>query len=536
VVSEQLEDSLRHEIESYIEGRIGGIRQEIAALQSQLNESLSRLMDRQSDVQLEGGVAASIMEHLRAAHEEGIDLAASESSRAKASSDMAIVKAAISEIEQQQSQADILKILVNRSSAFAPRVAFFVVKGEQSIGWRARGFEGSVGDNVIHQLSFPASADTSVGNAIRSRETWSGEPGSHSENQLILDRFGDSPPARVVTVPLVVRGRTVAVLYADSGALDSEAINLEALETLVRVAGMAVDLLAARSGQQASSREPEAKPEEAKVEEPTPPEPESYTPVAEYDEISPVVEESAPAAEVHDFEEAVPEPVAVAPEPEMIEATIEPAPVEPRVEPAAWETTAEYPPVEFAPEPETAEASPEPYVVGAEAESQQFEITQPPPQFETTPEPQFEPEPPPSQFEAAAAALEAPAETTSQPGTPEAASATPRRRYGTDVELPVEVANEEERRLHNDARRFARLLVSEIKLYNEQKVTEGRSQHDLYMRLREYIDRSREMYDKRVKPEVAEKYDYFHQELVNTLAEGDATKLGSAYPGAALSV
>ena len=322
MVSEQLEDSLRHEIESYIEGRLGGIKQEIAALQSQLNESLSRLMDRQSDVQLEGGVAASILEHLRAAHEEGIDLAASESSRAKASSDMAIVKAAISEIDQQQSQADILKILVNRASAFAPRVAFFVVKGDQSIGWRARGFQGTVGDNVVHQLSFPVTADTAVGSAISSRETWSGGPGSHSENHLILNRFGDDPPARIVAVPLVVRDRTVAVLYADSAGLDSEAINLEALETLVRVAGMAVDLLAARAVPARPS--PEPKVEQIAVEEVQQVEPESYMPVAEYDEITPVVEESAPPAEVHAVSEAVPEQVEVAPEPESIETAPEP--------------------------------------------------------------------------------------------------------------------------------------------------------------------------------------------------------------------
>jgi hypothetical protein len=30
---------------------------------------------------------------------------------------------------------------------------------------------------------------------------------------------------------------------------------------------------------------------------------------------------------------------------------------------------------------------------------------------------------------------------------------------------------------------------------------------------------------------VAEKYDYFHHELVDTLAEGDVAKLGNAYPG-----
>ena len=55
----------------------------------------------------------------------------------------------------------------------------------------------------------------------------------------------------------------------------------------------------------------------------------------------------------------------------------------------------------------------------------------------------------------------------------------------------------EEEKAHSDARRFARLLVSEIKLYNEQKVAEGRRGGDLYDRLKEEdIDRSRQMYEK----------------------------------------
>jgi hypothetical protein len=477
VVSGKLEDSLRRDIESYIEGRLSGIKQEIAALQSQLNESLSRLLDRQAEVQLDGGVAASILEHLRAAHEEGIDYAASESSRAKASSDMAIVKAAISEINEQESQADILKILVNRAASFAPRVAFFVIKGEQSIGWRARGFEGTVGDNAIHQLSFPVGADTAVGNAARSRTPWSGGPGSHSEDHMILNRLGDEPPARIVAIPLVVRHRTVAVLYADSAELDSEAINLEALETLVRVSGMAVELLAGRAApaRQPAATQP-APAEEAAAEEPRVYERPAYTPTAEYDEITPVVEESAPAVEITDIE-----------------------------------TQPEPPQVEFQPEPHV-EARPEV-------------------------EPQAERQP---EFGQVETAFETPVEIASEmvpPRAPEtsAPAASPRRRYGADVDLPVEVASEEERRQHNDARRFARLLVSEIKLYNEQKVTEGRAQGDLYPRLREYIDRSRDMYDKRVKPVVAQRYDYFHHELVSTLAEGDESKLGSAYPGATVS-
>lgn len=459
MVSGHLEESLRREIEGYLEGRMGGIRQEIAALQSQLNESLSRLVDRQAEVQLGGDVTTSISEHLRAAHEEGVDLAATESARAKASSDMAIVKAAITEIDEQNSQANILKILVNRTASFAPRIAFFVIKGGDSIGWRARGFQGTVGDNAIHQMSFPVSADTAVGHAVRSRASWSGSPGSHSENHMILNRLGEDTPTRIVTVPLVVRGRAVAVLYADSADLDSDAINLEALETLVRVSGMAVELLVSRNAPAAQAEAP------APVEQAPPAVAPTYTPTAEYDEITPVVEESAPPVSPVEVETA-PAPVA--------EAAVEVQPQAEIVEPHPIAEEVPLAPVEIIAEP-----------------------------------------------------APAPAEAS--------APATPRRRYGADVELPVQVASEEERRLHNDARRFARLLVSEIKLYNEQKVAEGRNQSDLYQRLREYIDRSREMYDKRVKPEVAQRYDYFHNELVATLAEGDEGKLGTAYPGATVS-
>jgi|GEM_PF-955064 len=90
---------------------------------------------------------------------------------------------------------------------------------------------------------------------------------------------------------------------------------------------------------------------------------------------------------------------------------------------------------------------------------------------------------------------------------------------------------EEEEKLHNDARRFARLLVSEIKLYNEEAVAEGRISKDLYHRLKRDIDRSREMYQKRVSDVVARKFDYFHEEMVRILGEGDAAKLGGNYPG-----
>jgi hypothetical protein len=466
VVNGHLEDSLRREIESYLETRLSAVKQEITTLQSLLNESLSTFLECQADVQMEGSLIASITEHLHAAHERGVELAASESSRAKASSDMAIVKAGIGEINEQKSQAEILKALVNRASSFAPRVAFFVIKGENATGWRGRGFEGTVGDEAIQEISFSVNADTVVGSAAKGLDTWSGGPGSHSEDHLLLNRLGEEPAQRIVAIPLKVRGRAVAVLYADSAGLDSESINLEALETLVTVAGMAVELLSASRG---------AAPKKAVEEAPAPaeqPQP-SYEPASEY----------TPTAEP--------------------------------------------------------ESTPEPSYAGADT----IQSYEPTPAYESTPvEPSSFVEAVPAEepagvFEDSSATAEqtsitgeAPPAWSPAPG--EDSPAPSRRRYGQDADLPVEVHGDEERRLHNDARRFARLLISEIKLYNEQKVAEGRSEHDLYDRLREYIDRSREMYDKRVKAEVAARYDYFHGELVNTLAEGDASKLGANYPGA----
>jgi hypothetical protein len=75
------------------------------------------------------------------------------------------------------------------------------------------------------------------------------------------------------------------------------------------------------------------------------------------------------------------------------------------------------------------------------------------------------------------------------------------------------------------ARRYARLLVSEIKMYNDGAVRAGRERRDLLQRLKPEIDRARQMYEARIAPSHARDL-YFQQELVQTLADGDASLLG----------
>ena len=78
----------------------------------------------------------------------------------------------------------------------------------------------------------------------------------------------------------------------------------------------------------------------------------------------------------------------------------------------------------------------------------------------------------------------------------------------------------------NSARRYARLLVSEIKLYNEAAVHIGRQKRDLLARLKPEIDRARKLYSQRISPAV-DSGALFQQELVQTLADGDASLLGN---------
>ncbi|HEX4945213.1 MAG TPA: hypothetical protein VFZ34_00945 [Blastocatellia bacterium] len=316
----------------------------------------------------------------------------------------ASLHAAIAEIDAQRQQADVLSSLVKHAAHYAPRVVFFVIKSGNVIGWKATGFTNGLSDETVRSLNLSTQSYPLLHEATANLHTASAQNTATG----ILGNF-DTAVAQAVAVPLVIRGKAAAVLYADAGT-EGGTINVDALEALMHVTSMAIELLPVRRTQPA----------------------------------------------------AAPQPV--------------PAPAPPAPAPAA--------PFAYKPEPEEAPAAPTPVV--------------------------------------------APMPVTAE--VKEAAPATVAQAQ------PSSLQSDEEVRAHNDARRFARLLVSEIKLYNEQKVIEGRRSHDLYERLKEDIDRSRQMYEKRVSASVAAKFDYFYDELLHTLGEGDPAKLGSGCPGPTVPV
>jgi hypothetical protein len=618
VNSEELETSLRSEFESYLKGLQAEMRQHADELQSkfesemenhrsqmadafrayserfdseherqrsQMTEAFRAYTERlDSEHEFDAAFTSSVTEHLRLARDEGSKIAATamaeaedlrDASAAAAPADYTGLRDAIADISKQDSQSAILKSLVNHAANFAPRGAFFIIKSEHFVGWKVFG-EDSEGEDAIRDIHFPVSADTVLGEAVRGLATTESSSGGHAADAgSFLDALNYGHPDRMYAIPLVARGRGVAVLYADYGASGMN-LNVEALETLVNIAGLTVELLAATQTVRSETYQPAAADfEDTRDEYQTL----SETPASGYQPFEPPApvgyQEPAPEVDYQEFTQ--PEPAQesahefdYSAESGYKEPAAEYQPVDEQFE----ETTQEYTPVEVEAEeraPDFAFGTPETAVEETahrdpfgyeEQPTAQFETTQPDfSETQTIPEvddgfapvrddfgspdtggamvfdetPAIEPAmPEPSPFEAPSGEFEpAVAGVSTKPES--AVEVSPSnagyaRLSDRPVDLPIEVA-EDERRLHNDARRFARLLVSEIKLYNEKKVQEGRESRDLYERLREAIDRSREMYDKRVQPPVASKFDYFHYELVNALAEGQADRLGSGYPG-----
>lgn len=672
--SEELEQSLRTEFESYLKNVLADMRQEVADFQKQFEAEFEKHKAQLDDVfqnfsarivadrELDVSFTESVVEHLRLSRDEGARITATaiaeaeemEKQNAAEAAEAAAptvsyseIRDAINDISTKTTQSAILKTLVQHAAQFTPRGAFFIIKNEHLVGWRVFGKEGeTVDEQTVREVFFPVASSTVLGEAVRSLAAVESAYGVYSDDSIYLNKLELGQPDQMYAVPLVVRGRTVAVLYADNG-MGGEEVNIEGLETLVRVASLTVEILASARGAQAQSEtvaeettagyssfeesdkeatyeSQDETPEtvEEQTEETAPvesyqfaetesstevetketaaeeavEETYSYTSSAEEDYSYNPIEKPSEVVEEPSYETVESDSFAFTPtveteteSSEFVSATSDEVIEEvsmseetaqeevPTFEPApAWSQTVEtedyyskepsssYESSPYDSEPSTYEIS-EPQTFETEsavAESEyapslssdyQFETNQ---SFEATP----------TEFESTSQTFETPpyetpsyeaesfvptngasydstsaengkaesyvAETPVETVTEAVVKQPTKSRFSErNVDLPIEVS-EDERRLHNDARRFARLLVSEIKLYNEQKVKEGREGNDLYERLREAIDRSREMYDKRVQPPVAAKFDYFHYELVSNLAEGDANRLGASYPGA----
>jgi hypothetical protein len=317
---------------------------------------------------------------------------------------------AVASVHAGTTQKEILRALLDAGSAYAARIALFVVKAGTANGWQSRGFgdEDPVKDFSLDMSGGPAS------HAYQNRVV---TPGNIAEmDRHFLDQFGGPANEQVIILPLVLKDKVAALVYADGGA--NNLLDAASLELLVMATSAWLEVASLRK--QAQQRDSvEAAPS---LERPATPAP--------------------PVQAVSSF----PDPFAGhAPQ------HLAPAPV---------------------PEPEPA--------------AEVVEV---------------------SALAASASAASAPAAATD----------------------PFAGMSPEDADTHRKAQRFARLLVDEIKLYNQAKVAEGRRHKDLYDRLKDDVEKSRTTFQKRYGSTVAASGDYFQKEVVRSLAEDDLSVMGANF-------
>jgi hypothetical protein len=399
-------------------------------------------------------------------------------------------------MRHKETQDEILNALLDGAHRYAPRLALFVTRGNQFLGWASRGFAEETALK-LSQSAF-AFSDCSLlrGSLEADGLTTAGDLSQETVLSRLLPSIASGP---MHAFPMKAIGRPVAVLLALPA--EGASCDLEPICILMEITGLCVENLALKilhemNAAKTAAPVPAASPADAEPQA-------AAAPAAVADAPEDAPQEAAPASAAEVLPafvappdlateyagEATPEPII------PVESVIETAPLEPIVTTtvASEETVLE---------------TVEPAEVCQDLAARTMEE----PAAET---PAMEPAPP---------IMESIAEETS---VPVLEAHEPAR---TTVLREVQPLTEEER-LHADAKRFARLLATEIKLYNEQRVTEGRSNRDIYVRLKRDIDRSRDMYEKRVSPLVSRRVDYFHDEIIRVLGDNDPSTLGSDYPG-----
>jgi len=315
---------------------------------------------------------------------------------------------AISAIHAGNTQKEILRALLESTGHYSGRAALFVVKSGSATGWQGHAFanKDEIKDFAL-DMNSPAPAQV--------METRAAVTVAASEmDPKFISQFGAPAEDRLLLLPLRLKDKIAALVYADAGTDSSGKMDTAAVEVLVAATSAWLEVTSLRK-QAAKDGSAESAAESAPV----------------------------PVQAVSSFSDPF-----AAHAPRHVAA----------------------PPVEVE----------QPAMAVASAES----------------------EPVVAVTTASAAAAAAPA--------PDAFA-----------QMSVEDAE-----VHRKAQRFARLLMDEVKLYNQAKVAEGRKNKDLYDRLKDDIEKSRATYMKRYGNTVAATADYINTELIRSLAEDDVSLLG----------
>lgn len=148
------------------------------------------------------------------------------------------VKEAFANVRDKE---EIAALLINEAQKAAKRVVLFIVKGNNISGWKSKGISAE-GVNINTSIS----KGPSIFNEVLARKAYYRGPVLKIPGNEELIKILSGTPQDSLTIPINIRERAIALLYADNGNNSVLDANLNYLNTLVAVASIAFEILILR--------------------------------------------------------------------------------------------------------------------------------------------------------------------------------------------------------------------------------------------------------------------------------------------------
>ena len=142
------------------------------------------------------------------------------------------IKISFTEVNETE---DIAGILINEVYKIAKRVALFAVKGEKIKGWKARGLD-------IDAFEIPAKDSAVFSEVLTNHSNYRGPVMNIKGNEPLIKILAGTPQDALI-LPITIREKTVALLYADNGARSVMNANVGFLSMLASMAAIAFEIL-----------------------------------------------------------------------------------------------------------------------------------------------------------------------------------------------------------------------------------------------------------------------------------------------------
>ena len=189
--------------------------------------------------QLQSQIVQQVLEALPARSSE------SSAAHAPAGSDSGALVQAVAAIHAGSSQKEILRALLDAGSGYCSRIALFVVKAGAASGWQSRGFGD---EEVVKDFAL----DLNAGPVSHTYQNRAATPGNIAEmGRKFVEEFGSPANEQVLVLPLALKDKVAALVYADGG--DSGKLDQDALELLVVATSAWLEVISLRK--QAAARE-----------------------------------------------------------------------------------------------------------------------------------------------------------------------------------------------------------------------------------------------------------------------------------------